>query len=103
MKNACCAKILTAIISEFGITLMCKLQEEGGFAPLWRATAMSKITGNQATLFGALKLIEQLYLDGQIPGYIFRNILKEYGNDIEIACFKCYENEAVDEVEECTE
>ena len=64
---------------------------------------MSKITGNQATLFGALKLIEQLYLDGQIPGYIFRNILKEYGNDIEIACFKCYENEEVDEVEECTE
>ena len=26
---------------------MCKLQEEGGFAPLWRATAMSKITGNE--------------------------------------------------------
>ena len=64
---------------------------------------MSKITGNQATLFGALKLIEQLYLDSEVPGYIFRNILKEYGNDIEIACFKCYENEEVDEVEECTE
>ena len=64
---------------------------------------MSKITGNQATLFGALKLIEQLYLDGQIPGYIFRNILKEYGNDIEIACFKCDENETANEVEECTE
>ena len=64
---------------------------------------MSKITGNQATLFGALKLIEQLYLDSQVPGYIFRNILKEYGNDIEIACFKCYENETANEVEECTE
>ena len=82
---------------------MCKLREEGEFAPLWRTSAMSKITGNQATLFGALKLIEQLYLDGQVPGYIFRNILKEYGNDIEIACFKCYENETANEVEECTE
>ena len=64
---------------------------------------MSKIIDNKGTIFGAIKLIEQLYLDGQIPGYIFRNILKEYGNDIEIACFKCYENEATDEVEECTE
>ena len=25
-------------------------------------------------IFGALKLIEQLYLDGEIPGYVFRNI-----------------------------
>ena len=66
---------------------------------------MNKIemSKNPDYYFAALKLIEQLYLDGQVPGYIFRNILKEYGNDIEIACFKCYENEAVDEVEECTE
>ena len=63
---------------------------------------MSKIIDNQGTIFGALKLIEQLYLDGQIPGYIFRNILKEYGNDIEITCFKCYANETANEVEECT-
>ena len=59
---------------------------------------MSKIIDNKGTIFGAIKLIEQLYLDGQIPGYIFRNILKEYGNDIEIACFKCYENETANEV-----
>lgn len=64
---------------------------------------MSKIIDNKGTIFGAIKLIEQLYLDGQIPGYIFRNILKEYGSDIEIACFKCYENETANEVEECTE
>ena len=45
---------------------------------------MSKIIDSKGNIFGALKLIEQLYLDGQIPGYIFRNIMKEYGNDIEV-------------------
>ena len=29
-------------------------------------------------IFGALKLIEQLYLDGEISGHVFRNILQEY-------------------------
>ena len=33
-------------------------------------------------IFGALKLIEQLYLDGEIPGYVFRNILQEYKDDV---------------------
>ena len=55
---------------------------------------MSKIIDSKGNIFGALKLIEQLYLDGQIPGYIFRNIMKEYGNDIEVESFKCYANEA---------
>ena len=31
-----------------------------------------------AELFAALKLIEQLYKDGHIPQYIFKNILNEY-------------------------
>lgn len=44
-------------------------------------------------IFGALKLIEQLYLDGEIPGYIFRNILQEYNDDVCIADFTCYKNE----------
>ena len=30
---------------------------------------MSNMTEKQSNVFGALKLIEQLYLDGQIPGY----------------------------------
>lgn len=64
---------------------------------------MSKMREDQGTLFGAIKLIEQLYLDGQIPGYIFRNILKEHGNEIEVACFKSYMKEApaANEVIEC--
>lgn len=33
-------------------------------------------------IFGALKLIEQLYLDGEIPGHVFRNILQEYKDDV---------------------
>ena len=41
-------------------------------------------------IFGALKLIEQLYLDGEIPGYVFRNILQEYKDDVCIAYFTCY-------------
>ena len=43
--------------------------------------------------FGALKLIEQLYLDGEIPGYVFRNILQEYKDDVYIADFTCYKRE----------
>ena len=43
-------------------------------------------------IFGALKLIEQLYLDGEIPGYVFRNILQEYKDDVYIADF-CYKRE----------
>ena len=41
-------------------------------------------------IFGALKLIEQLYLDGEIPGHVFRNILQEYKDDIE-APLSCIE------------
>ena len=43
-------------------------------------------------IFGALKLIEQLYLDGEIPGHVFRNILQEY-KDVCIADFTCYKKE----------
>ena len=49
---------------------------------------MSKIQVDKDTnIFGALKLIEQLYLDGKIPGYIYRNILKEYADDVDTTAF----------------
>lgn len=66
---------------------------------------MSNMTEKQSNVFGALKLIEQLYLDGQIPGYIFRSILKDYDNEIDAAGFRCYANEApaFDEGTVCTE
>ena len=48
---------------------------------------MSKITGNQATLFGALKLIEQLYKDGKVPNFMYRNILNEYADIVDVTAF----------------
>lgn len=52
---------------------------------------MNKIVADEETsIFGALKLIEQLYLDGQIPDYVFRNIIREYQDKINITDFVCH-------------
>lgn len=52
---------------------------------------MNKITADkERNVFGALKLIEQLYLDDAIPGYVFRNILREHQDKINITDFVCY-------------
>lgn len=51
------------------------------------------------SVFGALKLIEQLYLDDKIPGYIFRNIIKEYGDVISVSNFRCYKDKSPPENE----
>ena len=52
---------------------------------------MNKIVADKETnIFGALKLIEQLYLDDEIPGYVFRNILREYQDEINITDFVCH-------------
>ena len=48
------------------------------------------IADKESNVFGALKLIEQLYLDGEIPGYVFRNILREYQDKIKVSDFVCY-------------
>ena len=37
--------------------------------------------------FAALKLIEQLYKDGEIPAYMFRNILKDYADVVDLSRF----------------
>lgn len=37
--------------------------------------------------FAALKLIEQLYRDGQIPAYMFRNILKDNAGVVDLSKF----------------
>lgn len=51
---------------------------------------MNKIVGDKGeNIFGALKFIELLYLDGLIPGYVFRNIIKDYGENLSMADFKC--------------
>ena len=41
--------------------------------------------------FAALKLIEQLYKDGEIPAYMFRNILNEYADVVDLAQFTVIE------------
>lgn len=40
-----------------------------------------------AEIFAALKLIEQLYQDGHIPQYMFKNILFEHSNVVDISEF----------------
>lgn len=42
---------------------------------------------NPAYCFAALKLIEQLYKDGKLPAHIFRNILKEYADVVDLSQF----------------
>ena len=41
--------------------------------------------------FAALKLIEQLYKNGEIPAYMFRNILNEYADVVDLAQFTVIE------------
>lgn len=48
------------------------------------------IADKESNVFCALKLIEQLYLDGKIPGYVFRNILREYQDKINVSDFVCH-------------
>ena len=40
-----------------------------------------------AYCFAALKLIEQLYRDGKIPGFMFRNILSDYADIVDESLF----------------
>ena len=42
--------------------------------------------------FAALKLIEQLHRDGQIPAYMFRNILNDYADMVDLSKFTICED-----------
>jgi hypothetical protein len=44
-------------------------------------------TYSPAHYFAALKLIEQLYKDGQIPAFMYRNILNEYADVVDLSKF----------------
>ena len=44
-------------------------------------------------IYAALKLIEQLNHDGYLPAYIFKNILNEYADKIDISDFTIKETE----------
>ncbi len=43
--------------------------------------------------FAALKLIEQLYKDGKIPAYLFRNILNDYADTVDLSQFTIYDEQ----------
>ena len=51
------------------------------------AVRKSDMTYSPDHYFAALKLIEQLYRDGEIPAYMFRNILKEYADIVDLSRF----------------
>ncbi len=42
--------------------------------------------------FAALKLIEQLYKDGQIPKFMFQNILNDYAELVDLSAFVEYDD-----------
>lgn len=50
---------------------------------------MNKIemSKNPGYCFAALKLIEQLYKDGKIPNFMYRNILNEYADIVDVTAF----------------
>ena len=60
------------------------LVEDGG-AVMSVAKAGAALTPDH--YFAALKLIEQLYRDGQIPAYMFRNILNDYAGVVDLSKF----------------
>ena len=57
---------------------------------------MSRIekNGNYEYHFAALKLLEQMHKDGHIPAYMFRNMLKDYADVVDLSKFTiCDEDE----------
>lgn len=62
---------------------------ENGGAVMSIAKAGTALTPDH--YFAALKLIEQLYRDGQIPAYMFRNILNDYAGVVDLSKFTIYE------------
>ena len=50
---------------------------------------MNKIemSKNPDYCFAALKLIEQLCKDGRIPNFMYRNILNEYADIVDVTAF----------------
>ena len=85
MKNAPSVKADTDMITRFGT--------QTKIAQLQRRFIMDKMNKTEkSNLFGALKLIEQLYYDGLISRHIFYNILQEYSQDVDVTMFRIDEN-----------
>ena len=52
-----------------------------------------KYRPDPALAFAALKLLEQLQKDGKIPAYMFRNILMDYVDVVDLAKFTVTEEQ----------
>ena len=54
---------------------------------------MSKMNAEYSSdhYFAALKLLEQLHKDGQIPAYMFRNMLNDYADVVDLSKFTVIE------------
>ena len=66
--------------------------------------SISKIVDEKDSkdVFAALKLIEQLYNDGHITAHMFRNILNDYADIVDLSQFVIYEeNTGKESDEEC--
>ena len=48
---------------------------------------INKISDDPEYCFAALKLIEQLFRDGKIPEFMFRNILNDYADIVDVTEF----------------
>ena len=54
---------------------------------------MSKMNAEYTSdhYFAALKLLEQLHKDGKIPAYMFRNMLNDYADVVDLSKFTVLE------------
>ena len=54
---------------------------------------MSKMNAEYTSdhYFAALKLLEQLHKDGRIPAYMFRNMLNDYADVVDLSKFTVIE------------
>lgn len=69
---------------------MCQTRVIMAVAPLMEVEIMTKIKGkNDAITFAAIKMVEQLFHDGQIPANTLRGILDEYSDCVDTSKFRC--------------
>lgn len=47
----------------------------------------------ETMIFAALKLVEQLYKDGKIPRFMFKNIMNDYADEVDLSQFTADETE----------
>ena len=72
------------MISKFGVIA----EAETKFAKLSYERSFIKMNNDKRkNTFAALKFIEQLYLDGCIPKYVYLNILNEYKGVFDLSSF----------------